>query len=103
MKAVAESIRQLQRESIGKRVRGLLPANGLSNLQVDWRRVYSDRSRLFHSDGMDGEGLGGRLAATELHRLGQRAIKLSSRIVLSIAKRRGVAVPNCAKLHFGVE
>ena len=30
VKAVAESIRQLQRESIGKRVRGLLSANGLS-------------------------------------------------------------------------
>ena len=103
VKAVAESIRQLQRESIGKRVRGLLSANGLSDLRVDWRRVYDDRSRLFHSDGMDGEGLGDRLATAELHSLGQRAIELCSRIVLSIAKRRGVAVPNCAKLHFGVE
>lgn len=102
--AVAELIRGLQGESTGKRVKRLLSTNDLSDLQREWDRLYNDRSRLVHNDGEDhGEAVGSRLAEPELHDLGQRATKLCSRIVLSIAKRRGVPVPSRAQLHFDVE
>ena len=104
VKAVAGAIRGLQGESIGKSIRRLLSANGLSDLQKQWDDLYTERGRLVHNDGGgDGENLDPRLGASELHALGQRAIALCSRIVLSIAKRGGVPVPSQAKLHFDVE
>ena len=49
------------------------------------------------------EHLGSRLEQSSLHALGQEAIKLCARIVLSMAQREGVAVPGRAKVHFGVD
>ena len=101
---VAEAIRKIRRESIRQRVKKLLQANDLLDMWRDWDRLYSRRSTLFHDRPVDGsEHRGSHLDEASLHALGQEAIKLSARIVLSIAKREGIAIPDLAKAHFGVE
>ena len=101
---VVEAIRQIRQGSIRQRIRKLLQANDLSNVWRDWDSLYNRRSGLFHGGTEAGsEHRGSHLDQSALHALGQEAIKLSARIVLSMAKRQGVAVPNRANVHFGVD
>ena len=59
---------------------------------------------LFHGRSEEGsKHWGSHLEESALHALGQEAIKLSAKIVLSMAKREGTAVPGRAKVHFGVD
>ena len=82
----------------------MLASNGLSVHWQDWEALYSKRSRLFHGGRKDGsEHRGDHLAESELHALGQEALTLCGRIVLSMAKREGIPVPGRAGVHFGVE
>lgn len=99
-----QSISAEQRgESVRQRVKDMMSTHGLGDLWADWDELYGKRSRLFHDDAVHpGEALGSYLDETELHKLGQRAIKLCSRIVLSTAKKQGLPVPDQASLHFGV-
>ena len=100
---VLKAIRNVRSTSINQKVRKLLEANGLSNLWKDWKKLYGKRSRLFHGE-TDGEAehRGKYLEDSELHGLGQDAVKLCGRIVLSIAKREGIRIPRRAGSHFGL-
>ena len=49
------------------------------------------------------EHRGSHLEKSSLRALGEEAIKLCARIVLSMAQREGIAVPGRAKVHFGVD
>ena len=90
--------------SIRQRIRKLLKANDLSCVWKDWDRLYERRSGFFHDRSEAGsEHLGNHLEQSSLHALGQDAIKLCARIVLTMAQREGVAVPGRAKVHFGVD
>ena len=101
---VREAIRRIRKESIRQRIRKLLQANDLSSVWHDWDGLYARRSDLFHDRGeTEREHRGRHLEESTLHALGQEAIKLSARIVLSIAKREGIPVPSPAKVHFGVD
>ena len=101
---VREAIRQIRKESIRQRIRKLLQANNLSSVWHDWDGLYTRRSGLFHGRGeAEREHRGRHLEESTLHALGQEAIKLSAKIVLSIAKREGIPVPSPAKVHFGVD
>ena len=101
---VITAIRQVRKVSIRQRIRRLLAANDLSSVWPDWDKLYARRSRLFHGQtGVGGEQRGSHLEESDLHGLGQKAIKLCARIVLSMAKREGIAVPDRARVHFGVE
>ena len=101
---VVEAILRTRHSSIRQRIRKMLTSNGLSVLWRDWEVLYSKRSRLFHGGKKDGgEDRGDHLEESELHALGQEALKLCGRIVLSMAKREGIAVPGRAGVHFGVE
>ncbi len=101
---VVQAIRRVRNESIRQRIRKLLQANGLSNMWKDWDSLYGRRSGLFHGRMEAGnERRGSRLDESTLQALGQDAIKLSARIVLSMAKRQGIAVPGGAKVNFGVD
>ena len=101
---VVEAIRQVRKESIRQRIRKLLQANDLSNVRRDWDKLYNRRSGLFHGRSQaGGEHRGSHLEQHSLHALGQEAIKLCARIVLSMAQREGIAVPGRAKVHFGVD
>ena len=101
---VIEAIRRVRMKSIRQRVRKLLRANDLSSLWQNWENLYGKRSELFHGGSeAEGEHRGSHLEESELHGLGQSAVKLCAQIVLSIAKREGVAVPHRAAVHFEVE
>ena len=101
---VIDAIRQVRGESIRQRVRKLFEANDLSGKWKDWEELYLKRSRLFHGrTEIRSEHRGDYLDESKLNALGQEAIKLGARIVLSIAKREGIPVPGRAKVHFGVE
>ena len=101
---VVKAVRQVRKESIRKQIRKLLQANDLSGVWQDWDRLYKKRSGLFHGWSEAGsEHLGSHLEQPSLHALGQEAIKLCARIVLSMAQREGVAVPGRAKVNFGVD
>ena len=101
---VVKAIRQVRQESIRQRIRRLLAENDLSDVRREWDDLYARRSRLFHNrSGTGGEHRGSNLEESDLHELGQKAVKLCARIVLSIAKREGIAVPRRAGLHFGVK
>ncbi len=100
---VIKAIRQVRQESIRQRIRRLLAENDLSDVWGEWEDLYARRSRLFHDRSRTGsEHRGVHLEESELHELGQNAVKLCARIVLSMAKREGIAVPSRAALHFGV-
>ena len=82
----------------------MLTNNGLSSLWQEWERLYAKRSQLFHGRSeAEGEHRGSYLEERELHALGEETAKLCARIVLSIAKREGIAVPHLATVHFAVE
>ena len=82
----------------------MLAANDLSDPWRDLDELYAKRSRLFHDrSGAGDEHRGKDLEESDLHELGQKAVTLCARIVLSIAKREGIAVPGRAALHFGVK
>ena len=101
---VIEAILRTQRTSIGQRVRNMLAKNDLSLLWDEWKALYSKRSRLFHDrDGDAGEQRGDHLQESELHAVAQESMTLCGRIVLSLAKRNGIAIPSRAAVHFGVE
>lgn len=101
---VIEAILRVRKESIRQRIRKLLILNELSGMWQDWDRLYSKRSRLFHGGTKDGsEHRGNHLDESEVHALGQEAINLCTRIVLSMAKREEISVPDHAKVHFGVK
>ncbi len=101
---VIEAIRGIRRTSIRQRVRNMLAENDLSLLWDEWEALYSKRSRLFHDrDGDAGEQRGDHLQESELHTLAREAMTLCGRIVVSMAKRNGIAIPSCAAVHFGVE
>ena len=101
---VIEAIRRVRMESIGQRIRKLLRNNNLSSLWKDWKKLYAQRSQLFHGRSeARGEHRGSHLEESELHGLGQNAVKLCTQIILSIAKREGIAVPHRAAVRFGVE
>ena len=101
---VAKAIRGIRRESIRQRIRKLLDSNDLSGLWRDWDALYGKRSRLFHGGRKDGsEERGDHLAKSELNALGQEALTLCGRIVLSMAKRERIPVPGRAGVHFGVQ
>ena len=101
---VIEAILRVRRESIRQRIRKSLAANELSGVWEDWETLYSKRSRLFHGrTNAESEHRGDYLEESELHGLAQEAINLCSRIVLSMAKREGISVPDRAKVHFGVQ
>ena len=87
---VVEAIQRTRHSSIRQRIRKMLASNGLSVLWQDWEALYSKRSRLFHGGRRDGsEHRGDHLEESELHALGQEALTLCGRIVLSMAKRGG--------------
>ena len=101
---VITAIRGVRRESIRQRIKKLLQANNLSSLGQEWENLYEKRSQLFHGRAKAGEEhQGSHLEESELHGLGQNALKVCAQIVLSIAKREGIAVPHRAGVHFGVE
>ena len=101
---VVKAVRQVWKGSIRQRIRKLLKANDLSCVRKDWDRLYKRRSGFFHDRSEEGsEHLGNHLEQSSLHALGQEAIKLCARIVLTMAQREGVAVPGRAKVHFGVD
>ena len=101
---VIEAIRRIRQSSIRQRIRNMLAENDLLLLWEDWDALYSKRSRLFHGrGGDDGEQRGDHLIESELHTVAQEAVTLCGRIVLSLAKRKGVAIPSRAGVHFGVE
>ncbi len=101
---VTKAIRGIRPESIRQRIRKMLDSNDLSVLWRDWDALYGKRSRLFHGGRRDGgEHRGDHLAESELHALGQEALTLCGRIVLSMAKRQGIPVPGRAGVHFAVE
>ena len=101
---VVEAIRRIRPESIRQRIRQMLTANDLSVLWPDWDDLYAKRSRLFHGGKRDGsEHRGEHLEESEIRALGQAAVTLCGRIVLSMAKREGLPVPGRAGVHFGVE
>ena len=103
-KQVINAILQVRRESIRQRIRKKLAANELSDMWSDWDTLYKARSRLFHGRTEAGkEYRGDYLKESELHSLGQESINLCTRIVLSMAKREGISVPDGAKVHFGVK
>ena len=82
---VLEAVQQVRRESIRQRIRKLLQANDLSNVWRDWDRLYSKRSGLFHGRSEAGsEHRGSHLEESSLRALGEEAIKLCARIVLSM-------------------
>ena len=101
---VINAILQVRRESIRQRIKKTLAANELSDMWLAWDTLYSKRSRLFHGRTRAGsEYQGDYLKESELQGLGQEAIILCTKIVLSMAKREGISVPDGAKVHFGVE
>lgn len=101
---VIEAISRVRKESIRQRIKMSLAANELSGLWRDWENLYSKRSRLFHGGTKaGGEHRGDHLTDSEVHALGQEAVNLCSKIVLSMAKREGISVPDRANVHFGVE
>ena len=101
---VVEAVRQVWNGSIRQRIRKLLKANDLSSVWKDWDRLYERRSGFFHGRSEAGsEHLGSHLEQSSLQALGQEAITLCARIVLSMAQREGVAVPGRVKVHFGVD
>ena len=101
---VIEAIRRVRRESIRQRIKKSLAANELLGVWQEWEKLYSKRSRLFHGGTKErSEHRGDHLEESEVHALGQEAINLCARIVLSMAKREGISVPDRAKVHFGVE
>lgn len=101
---VTEAMERMRRRSIRQRIRNMLSANDLSALWGDWDALYSKRSRLFHGGGGDdSEERGDHLVESELRTMAQEAMTLCGRIVLSVAKRSGVAIPSQAGVHFGVE
>ena len=103
-KQVMDAILQVRRGSIRQRIKKTLETIELSEMWSDWDTLYSKRSRLFHGWTKAGsEYRGDYLKESELHGLGQEAIILCTRIVLSMAKREGISVPDGAKVHFGVE
>ena len=104
VRQVTKAIRGIRPESIRQRIRKMLESNELSVLWRDWDALYGKRSRLFHGGRRDGgEHRGDHLAESELHALGQEALTLCGKIVLSMAKREGMPVPGRAAVHFGVE
>ena len=102
---IVKAILSIQQGSIGQRIRKMLASNDLSVLWQDWKVLYEKRSRLYHGgrkrDGS--EHRGDHLVESELHALGQEALTLCGRIVLSMAKRERIPVPGRAGVHFGVE
>ena len=101
---VVKAIKRIRSQSTGGGVKKMLDSNGLSDLWQDWRALYRRRSRLFHGTKSDGrEHRGNHLAESELHALGEVALTLCGRIVLSMAKRKGIPVPSRAGVHFRVE
>ena len=101
---VAKAIRRIRPESIRQRIRNMLDSNDLSDLWRDWDALYGKRSRLFHGGRKDGgEQRGEHLGESELSALGQKALTLCGRIVLSMAKRQRIPVPDRAGVHFGVQ
>ena len=101
---VVEAIRRVRTESIRQRIRKLLQANGLSSVWRDWDSLYERRSGLFHGRSEAGsEHRGSHLEESTLRALGEEAIKLCARIVLSMAQQEGIVVPCRAKVHFGVD
>ena len=101
---IVEAILRIRNSSIRQRIRKMLTSNDLSVLWQAWEDLYSKRSRLFHGGRRDGrEHRGDHLEESEVHALGQEALTLCGRIVLSIAKREGIAIPGQAGVHFGVE
>lgn len=101
---VTNAIRGIRPESIRQRIRKLLSSNDLSDLWRDWDALYGKRSRLFHGGKRDGgEESADHLEESELRALSQEALTLCSRIVLSMAKRARIPVPDRTGVHFGVE
>ena len=102
---VIEVIRRVRPQSIRQGIKKLLETNDLSSLWPDWEALYNKRSRLLHdnSSSADSEAQGDHLERTELSKLGREAVTLCAKIVLSIAKRDGMSLPDCARVHFGVE
>ena len=102
---VVEAIRRTRHTSIRQKIRKLLGSNDLlEDLWEDWDALYNKRSRLFHGGRRDGsEHRGDHLSESELHALGQEALTLCGRIVLSMAKREGIPVPSRAAVTFGVQ
>lgn len=101
---VVEAVRRVRKESIRQRIRNLLQANDLSTVWRDWDRLYERRSGLLHGRSEAGsEHRGSHMEQSSLHALGREAIDLCARIVLSMARREGIAVPGRAKVHFGVD
>ena len=101
---VIGAIRRIRQSSIRQRIRNMHAENDLSLLWGDWDPLYSKRSRLYHGgDGNDGEQWGDHLVESELHTLAGEAMTLCGRIVLSLAKREGVAIPSQADKHFGIK
>lgn len=90
-------------KTVRQRVKGMMSAHGLGDRWREWDDLYRKRSRLFHDDAVDpGEALGAYLDETELHKLGERASRLCATVVLTVAKRQGLPVPDQASLHFEV-
>ena len=91
---IVEAIRKIRNRSIRQRVRKMLASNDLPDLRQDWDDLYSKRSRLYHGqESADSDRRADHLTESELHALGQEAMKLCARIVLSMAIRQGIPVP----------
>lgn len=101
---VVEAIRSVRRESVRQRIRKLLDTNDLSSQWQAWEALYAKRSKLVHGRSTaEGEARGDHLEQTELHNFGSEAVTLCTRIILSVAGRDGVIVPDCAKMRLGIE
>ena len=101
---VVAAIPGVRRESIRQRVRKLLQANDLSQLWRAWDSLYTKRSSLFHGRSEAGsERRGSHLEESALRALGEEALTLCVKIVLSIAQREGLALPDRANVHYGVD
>lgn len=104
---VVETIESVWKgDSIRQRIRKLLETNGLSRDQWRaWDDLYAKRSKLAHGRSKvgDDEARGGYLEQTGLHKFGQVAATLCTKIVLSIAVRNGMPAPKHVKVDLGIQ
>ena len=91
---VGDAIQKVRVQSVRQQAKRLLEENGLMEYWNGWDQMYRHRSRLFHGGASGDEW--------DAAQLGQDAIRICGKIVLSIAKRAGAVLPKAAFTHFGV-
>ena len=91
---VGEAISKVRTQSLRQEAKQLLKENGLMAYWQEWNQVYKRRSDLFH----------GRTGGDErdVVELGQDAVMICGKIVLSIARRAGAVLPMAARTRFNL-